>query len=59
MVAVLVVVNATTRDTSSPKCFNREGVFGGCLLIVTTLSTKMSDILSSFKSVLPPCLCCV
>ena len=29
MVAVLVVVNATTRDTSSPKCFNREGVFVG------------------------------
>jgi len=48
MVAVLVVVNATTRDTSSPKCFNREGVFVGCLLIVTTLSTKMSDISVKF-----------
>jgi len=48
MVAVLVVVNATTRDTSSPKCFNREGVFVGCLLIVKTLSTKMSDISVKF-----------
>jgi hypothetical protein len=27
MTSVFVVVKSTTHDTSSPECFNREGVF--------------------------------